>query len=325
MDCAVVFLDLLGFRNLLRVDGVEATEDVLNNYNTILSSGGVSYQHFTNFLPMSDSIIVTSQNSDILISAVSEFLIHCFLFTAGAYINVKPGSDPTKLTIPEISPTGSRLKQVTWAPTIFRGGCSWGDVQIMKQISIAQNNQSLTANALGIGLLNAIILEEKKVKGPRLLADKNIRGELSVATDSYIYYSEVEQCFEVLWPAFIFNAKNNSMVEVNEFQKLFNPAFELYKFYRDKPHGVHYEELIRLIVRSTLRFFESSNEFQEVKNRIGDIIKQNGLEKEFGPDIQNWGKKMPCFLLLRRRGKLLNVVIKEGLRSVSEFIRRRGV
>ena len=305
LDRAVAYIDLLGFRNLLTNDNLKTAISLFENYNAVLV-GNQSYLNagFESLLPMSDSIILTARDPDRLLPILSNFIIECFLFTSGAYQNVRPGQDPTVVDMPIVTPSGVKSNQEKWPPTLFRGGVSFGEFVLTTQQALEASAPTIRRNVAGQAYLRAVQLEEQKVKGPRILIDDSAADLLSDPLKRYVLWSEAERCYEILWPAFVYDPKADPQIELNNFTDLFSPASVLYLYFREFSFRDHYLQLLRLIVKSALRFFEDTANLANAKEHILDVIRQRGLENELLGVVTTWGQKPTWRKLTTDRLKL---------------------
>ncbi|MCX6582916.1 MAG: hypothetical protein NT166_22295 [Candidatus Aminicenantes bacterium] len=266
---AVAYLDLLAFSHRVRENTKEALE-IFTNYQTILESkirdGKThppdSYQNenlkklaserlidsFNYFLPFSDSIFIVGEDPDLFLKQIGHFVLACFIFDS---------ADTTR--------------------TIFRGGISWGEVHGIDLIAIIEKTPREIKNLVGKAVVEAVYLESK-VKGPRIIFDKTFYESLK-KENTGPYIREIEDKYEILWPAFSF-IPENGVSELSKFDELFIPAFKLWKTFADTEYSEHYFNFLELIFISTLKLFESINELKDCHKKLTDKISEYELNSE---------------------------------------------
>lgn len=321
MARAVAFIDLLGFKNLLINDDIQTVISLFENYNTVLTANvGYTAVGFESFLPMSDSIVLTAVDPNKLTPILSRFLIDCFLFTAGAYQNVRQGQNPTEVSVPIVSASGVTENTEKWPPTIFRGGCGYGEVVVTTQQAVEGSNPVKRTNIAGRAFLNAVQLEQRGLKGPRVLIDESFKTALGMDFRRYVLRSEIEDCDELLWPGFFFEPNVNPNIGLNSVHELFSPAAVLYGYFKHFSFRSHYLELLKLIVRSTLRFFEDRDELDAAKRKLADLARSHSLERELGDLITGWPEEQNRLRIVWGRVALWFSRLTERLRdSIKEF------
>jgi len=240
-----------------------------------------SVKSFKYFLPFSDSVFIASDNPDSFIKQLGAFILHCFTFTSSAYQNPDDKSNPTKVTTTkvDISADGkvvSREKESNWYPTLFRGGVAFGEAIPIELIGIVKNRPEKIANLAGKAVIKAVGLESK-IKGPRIIFEKEYYDKLQMDTKKYVLETEVKGLYELLWPAFLYSPSNGE-TEINKFCELFLPAVNLWQAYNHTSFAEHYFKFVELIIMSTIKIFEASGHTDTAVNKITDMIKSRGLE-----------------------------------------------
>ena len=269
----VAYIDLLGFSNYVNTNLGDALR-LYENYNAIIESMMYDHTEFQYFIPFSDSIFIASDNPNEFISQLSNFLMSCFRYNSNEFNKPKIKSKPEQVEVKVIKFVEDKLDVVkeyqNWFPTLFRGGVSYGEV-FPHDTNYINNKERLIVKTLaGRGVVKAVGLESSpKIKGPRLICDKECKIALSDAKiqQYLIPLQEDEKFFEILWPSFFFI--NDKKYKIGKFNELFLPAFNLWNAYKDKTYGVHYYEFLNLIVKSTLAFANTIGEI----NYAVEIIK----------------------------------------------------
>lgn len=274
---SIAYLDLLGFKSYT-LDDPEGARQLLDNYDEIINqkltdarqfppasytdpesrnlAQAINVDTFDYFLPFSDSIIVASQRPDQFIVQLSTFLIGSFEITAEAFRHPEDSTEPAKVTIKTFSSAGLvGERQAHWYPVLFRGGISSGNVRFTSPTAIVDCAVRRVSNVSGMPVVNSVGLE-KTGKGPRIFCDCNFVE--SLAGDSRKWFSRLNDVsrYELLWPAFMYHDSNAPHVEINEFETLFGPAAHLWQALNHVPEaGPHYFEFLKLIIKSTTKWF----------------------------------------------------------------------
>jgi hypothetical protein len=298
---SVAFLDILGFKNYTLIDPAGAAQLLLNYHEIINTKLADMVQFpaqnhtdpglqnlalegevgsFETFLPFSDSVFVISNQPDLLIRQVSRFLIDSFQFTSGAFAHPENPTDPTAVTITELSLQGvSGRHGERWFPLLFRGGISFGDVLTPKVTAIDQGRKTNITNLAGRAVVNAVSLE-KTGKGPRLFCRADFYNLLSAQNRNFMTEINGGSCHELLWPAFVYHESSQPHVEINHFTDLFLPAANLWRAFRQQPEvEPHYREFLKLIVRSAQKWFNSKNSLEMANQHIEEKIVRFGLQE----------------------------------------------
>lgn len=290
----VAFLDLLAFSNHVRKNTKDAllafttyrtiletkiTDDFLHppaSYpNSILQEMAArnSVNSFNHFLPFSDSVFILSDETNFFLKQLGSFVLHCFTFTSNQYQKTADPSNPTKVVYEFGHNT---IIEENWYPTLFRGGISFGEAIPIELMGIVNNNPQKIANLAGKAVVKAVGLESK-IKGPRIVFEKELYDKLDPATKVYIAETEIEGLYELLWTGFHYIIANGPN-EINSFYELFLPAVNLWKAYNDTPFSEHYFKFIELVVTGTIKIFEANGYKEIAINKIKELIKAEGLE-----------------------------------------------
>jgi hypothetical protein len=300
MEQAVAYLDLLAFSNHVR----ENTQDALmafTTYRTILETKLIddithppssysnpilqdlatrhSVNSFNHFLPFSDSVFISSEDPDLFLQQLGSFVLHCFTFTSLQYQHPENASDPIRVSNTSITKDkeGREIKtEANWYPTLFRGGIAWGEAIPIELMGIVKNKPQKIANLAGKAVVRAVGLESK-IKGPRIVFEKDLYERLNPQTKVYVIETEVKGLYELLWPAFHYIPTNGAS-EINRFYELFTPSVNLWQAYNHTPFSEHYFKFVELVVIGTIKIFEANGLKDSAVIKIKEMIKSIGLE-----------------------------------------------
>ena len=192
--CAVIYLDLLGFKDYIDEDHDAAIEIVRNFYDVLetrrmnersqplssLSEGRVkrlaerhASDSFNYFIPMSDSVFILSEDPDRVAAQLSTFLLESFLFVAHAYDHSNVIQQPvTDIHITESGTVERHSYQENWYPPLFRGGIAYGEVEVVPTPAIFDGQKICVHNVIGPSVVQAVSLEQSGLSGPRILCDR---------------------------------------------------------------------------------------------------------------------------------------------------------
>lgn len=281
MKKAVAYIDLLGFSKLVE-QSLDDAVVVISNANTILSqqifekkihpSSGypdeikeyakdTSVESIEDYLPFSDSVFLTSSNCDDFVMQLGSFVRKCYTLTASHYIRPKDPLDPTKESIPNViaNDDGScSLSEIDshLYPALFRGGISYGEVENLTPMGIVGGKEQKMNTLAGEAVVKAVRLEESvRVKGPRLVFDNSLYGQLSEKTKNYCrQLPECPDLYELLWPMTSYINTNPYTGDFTDFYELFNSAYNLWIPHKDNPDvGLHYIRFMEIIIVSTIK------------------------------------------------------------------------
>jgi hypothetical protein len=269
----VAFLDLLGFRNQVNEDKDGAIKR-LNKYTDVLgfkaywdseracetelqeTANTISINSFKQFIPFSDSIFIVSDDINLFIKQLSSFLCDCFDDTTLADLNNK----------------GSLY------PIIFRGGIAYDNVSCVDTLSVNEGAYEHRKNLAGKAVVNAVGLEQKNIKGPRIIFKKDVYKSLSRAVKKkYVRQMQDKEYYELLWPAAVDCTSNP---DVTKYSEIFERAVKLWKHYNHTSCAEHYWNLIELIVASTLQYFTAIGQGKKALSEIKRVIDEKGLSNK---------------------------------------------
>ena len=84
--------------------------------------------------------------------------------------------------------------------------------------------------------------------------------------------------FELLWPISQFPQNGDPDYEIMDFDGLFYPALNLWRAYNHEAFGIHYYKFMKLIIKSTLRYFKEKRYENESVNYIIEILIREDLK-----------------------------------------------
>ena len=157
-----------------------------------------------------------------------------------------------------------------------------------EQKGVFNNRVASYKNLMGEAVVHAVKLEGlkredgTKIKGPRLVLNSPVYEQLNKETKLYVrQLPEDKNYYEILWPAmgYILENKDTFDQEFNHFDELFNPAFNLWKYYKAKDVAnntevkIHYERFLELIVASAIRIYNYMGMKNSVLQNLSTIIK----------------------------------------------------
>jgi len=292
MPTIVAFLDVLGFRNYTNED-LDGACRLLGHQEFILrlklqdkklyppssypdpSLAALAESHlvdsFKHFLPFSDSIFIVSETPDKFARQLSHFLIECFSFVAHAYDNADNPNAPENVKVMQFP--GFATREEKWYPPLYRGGLSIGDVVVGGVTGIENGGEMRMPNLAGPAAVKAVLIE-KQFRGPRLFCEAGFENNFS--PDVRHFFRPVTVAVsELLWPAFVFNPNNKAQTEMTEFYKLWGPALGLWKSKRGDDAFEHYDEFLRLLVRSCLKWAEAAGYSKEARRILHKWVSQD--------------------------------------------------
>jgi hypothetical protein len=85
--------------------------------------------------------------------------------------------------------------------------------------------------------------------------------------------------FEILWPAIGYSESNDCHSELsNKFDPLFRRAVVLWNSCNHHEYRIHYYKFLKLLVRSSLKFFGWTGRLEQAESHISRVINEVGLE-----------------------------------------------
>jgi len=297
----VAFLDLLGFSNYVK-NNLHGANLLLINYHAVIDNMEINTRNkvnpdnsavllelesrlrttsFDQFLPFSDSIVISANNPDLFIKQLSSFLLHCFKTNSNQFLNPEVPHNPTIVTSKNLDIRDQRLEMIdekeNWYPVLFRGGVSYNEYSEIISPAINDGEKVNFKNITGLSIVEAVKLE-KKGKGPNIYLNKSFVDRLAQSSQKYIL--EIEEGFKLLWPSFIFMDQNDLKREINKFDELFISATNLWKAFNHESFGIHYFEFIKLIIESTFRIYREKGLENFAKKYISKKIEEENIPKK---------------------------------------------
>jgi hypothetical protein len=191
------------------------------------------------------------------------------LLIGHAFDDAEDPIHPETVEITEF-PSRARRKE-KWYPPLWRGGLAFGEVRVGGVTAVEDGKDLRVPNLAGQAVVEAVRIEgwakTAKCRGPRLLCEASFKKHFEVNIQRY-FRDVTETVSELLWPAFIYNLNNNSRNEMFEFQKLWTPALALWKSKRGHVAFEHYDEFLKLLVRSFLCWAEIAGCKDEVRTSV---------------------------------------------------------
>lgn len=269
MPTIVAFLDVLGFSPYTEED-LGAAMMVLNHQQFILDQklhdgahhpaqsysdrdlARVAKSHlvdsFQHFLPFSDSTFIVSDEPDKFVRQLSHFLIECLGLVGHVYAHPEDSTHTEAVSITDMP--GGATHQEKWYPPLWRGGLAAGTLQEFTVCALRNRQRVTVPNLAGTAVVKAVRLE-KTSRGPRLFCKAGFENHFGPDIRSF-FRPVTASVNELLWPAFIYLDGNNLRPELQEFHTLWEPAVGLWKSKQGQPSFEHYDEFIRLLIRSFL-------------------------------------------------------------------------
>ena len=304
-DAAVVYLDLLGFKNYVNTAPAAALQLLIDEYvilnqrvtdQRMMEEGKVSVpdelrdlavqntvSSFDYLRSLSDSVFIVSYKTESLLSQLSNFVLSCFLFNSNSYAFPDDPVNPTQVAtnvIRKAKNGGYEAKAETQTrfPVLLRGGMSFGPTDRVETHEIARGDLVKVSNFSSMTVVNAVALE-KAGKGPRIFCDQAVMDGMPSAEKNRFLLPVMGRkgVYEVLWPRAVFIDANSFDVEIHHFSDLFLPAATFWKAWNHEEHGVHYWEFMKLIIRSTLSYSRSKGCESAGLDAMKKVITKTGL------------------------------------------------
>ena len=224
---AIAFLDLLGFRDLVTSDA-ELSLELLKNYSASVrdyldawsedrASSSIDF-----FVPMSDSLVIVSNDCDELVRFVARLVCECYRYTS--HVQNAPQE---------------------WPITLFRGAIAYGSCLPVKQTAIYKKQRTAVWNFVGAAFVDAVKAEPSG-KGPRVFCTAEVAARLA---GDHPLIARQGSSVEVLWPAVaIYGDTPNA--DIGKLFSFLDDAVRLLRIYAATRCRDHYIEFVRLVVRS---------------------------------------------------------------------------
>jgi hypothetical protein len=203
---------------------------------------------FKHFLPFSDSIFIVSETPDSFARQLSHYLIECLSLVGHVYDDPEDPAFPEAVKVTDL-PAGTTHPE-KWYPPLWRGGLAAGEVVFGGVTGIENDAPVRIPNIAGPAVVKAVSVE-RTCRGPRLFCRAGL--EEVFGPEIRPFFRRVKEGVnELLWPAFVYNLNNDPQNEMLEFHTLWRPAVGLWKSKRGHLAFEHYDEFLKLIVRSFL-------------------------------------------------------------------------
>jgi hypothetical protein len=180
--------------------------------------------------------------------------MECLQLVGHVYNDADDPARPEAVAITEL-PSGQKHPE-RWYPPIWRGGLATGELAAFKVTGIDHGKLVTIPNLAGTAVVKAVRAEKAgQCRGPRLLCEVGFESHFGVGIQPY-FRPVTSNVSELLWPAFLFERGSNPQVEMDQFHDLWHPAVSLWKSKRRQVAFEHYDEFLKLLVRSFLRWAE---------------------------------------------------------------------
>lgn len=231
----VAYFDLLGFSSYCKFDENDKKPDVeyrrrrngaeglISGLNVILKEKKNdesslppedSVSTFEYFLPFSDCVLIIApiDKADLFVKQISNFIYNVFYLNEHAYVEKEFEKKPIEQRVKNVKNKCSYMEN--WYPFMWRGGVTVGDVKIVKEKinSIINSKLEKTMIALGKGVVEAVRLEEKSGRGPRIFCSERFVDLLGNGVDSS-FICKSENVYDLLWPKILKDADNKDFVK----------------------------------------------------------------------------------------------------------------
>jgi hypothetical protein len=291
MPPIVAFLDVLGFSSYTEQD-LSGAQLLLRHQEFILRQkiddghlhpisdftdpqlAAVHEAHlvhsFKYFLPFSDSVFIVSENSDCFARQLSHFLMDCLQLVGHVYNCAADPACPEGVAVTDY-PSGKKRAE-KWYPPIWRGGLATGDLSVFNVTGIDNGRPIQIPNLAGSAVVKAVRAERLgKCRGPRLLCEVGFEQNFGPKIRQY-FRPVTGTVSELLWPAFIYNADGNLQAEMQKFHRLWAPVVALWRSKRGQAVFEHYDEFLKLLVRSLLCWADIVGCGNEAREKVLKLI-----------------------------------------------------
>jgi FkbM family methyltransferase len=312
MKMLVAYLDLLGFRDHLSESPTDAllslchyaeilvtkTQDLGFGYadkhlQDLADAHGIDTFDF--LLPCSDSIVIaSSKDPNVFILQLANFLRGAFTFNSGSFDPIQMQLERRDNPLEEKKnilgwdtdghPTIAREKCLNY-PVLFRGGLSYGDVESITMPSRVKGEAQSATILAGQGVADAVKLEERKIKGPRIIFGEEVFRMLSPENQRKFCRRVPEQshsgCCELLWTNACFfdsNLLGQNIVEINE---LYGKSIALWRYYKREKCGIHYFNFSELILSSAMVWAKACGKDTVMQGYLRKLVEGYRLSGEY--------------------------------------------
>ncbi|UTC88888.1 hypothetical protein [Treponema denticola] len=247
------FIDILGFKEAVNnnsafdlLENYQGTFEIAEIVNSIFN--GNKYTSFCDFIPMSDSLFITGvvEAANLFLKDLSTFLAEVFLYNSGISKKI----------------------------TLFKGAISYDELETIEQnckLNFKMNKQN---NIVGKAVNNAVLVDfsNRSNKGPRIFIDDAFYAQLK--KDSIEKYILVENnTKELLWPYYAFDSNNDFVNELIKYKiEWLKKSLELYNCYKNEIFSEHYEEFVKLVIKTAVQTAKRRRNYDELKKEFESII-----------------------------------------------------
>ena len=294
MPTIVAYLDALGYSNYTRDDLAGAVQ-LLSDQQWLLNqkiSDGLHHpaqahtdptlaafaaarqvDSFKLFLPFSDSTFIASERPDDFLPQLAHFLIGCFEYTGNAFRNGTEGARPEEVPVKVIGVSTVTTEVEHWYPSMWRGGLGEGTVHVSEATALRDGKAMQVPNLSGTAVVNAARAEGGG-RGPRLFCAPDFSRHFGQPL--HRYFRRVDANYsEFLWPAFSYGDGKPSG-EINQFSELWTPTVGLWRSKKNTPAFEHYDEFLKLLIRSCLCWARNAgyetDAIQFIRRRVEDDL-----------------------------------------------------
>lgn len=269
----VAFLDLLGFSELLRKNQDAAVTNLVyfnqalnakfNDYEKMKNMStekplkeyidNSSIKSFKDVISVSDSLIITSNNSDEFVKNISHLLSQLYIESNESY------RTPYNEENVDSKKSNSNDEYMKNVPLLFRGGVSIGtDVVIPNAVCIRDFTKNIGITISGRTYLDAVKLE-KSGKGPHLFCNKDFVQSLNDKSCIRLYNANLG-IYEIVWSYLGCEVGEKHLEHTQNInsglEKMLIPALNLYVYYRSHNPDflIYYKELVEIVCRGILKY-----------------------------------------------------------------------
>ena len=299
----VAFLDLLGFSELLRKNQDAAVTNLVyfnqalntkfHDYEKMkdMDTGKVlkeyidnsSIKSFKDVISVSDSLIITSNDSDEFVKNISHLLSQLYIESNESY------RTPYNEENVDSKKSNSNDEYMKNVPLLFRGGVSIGtDVVIPNAAYIRDFTKNIGITISGRTYLDAVKLE-KSGKGPHLFCNKDFAQSLKDKSCIRLYNVSFG-IYEIVWSYWGCEthgkySKHKENVH-SALENMLVPALNLYVYYRSHNPDflIYYKELVEIVCRGILKYDldHCGNENHSSQKIMEEFTKREISISEFG-------------------------------------------
>jgi hypothetical protein len=231
---------------------------------------------FSSVLPFSDSLFIVSEDRDKFLRQLAHFLSNSLGLVGHAFADPEDPAQPEKVTITDF-PSGQKFEE-RWYPPLWRGGLALGECEFFMAMAVSGGKEITIPNLAGPAVVQAARLE-KSGRGPRLFCAPDVKTHFG--PDVQPFFREVSTSVsELLWPGLLYDRHGPPRIQMNDFTDLWLPAVQLWKARLRQPAFEHYDEFLRLLIRSLLCWAETVGIAAEAR-----VFVQNRIQLDMGSSM----------------------------------------